>query len=325
MIGRQREDSMRMFSLAAVLTTVCVALASPCWVAAGQGRALSSQDEAALLRDDVDDLLMALAHVDSLDARDLDWLKRELAQVRLGLDDLVRQLAGHTQAPPPDEDVWQPYASALLNLDPPDARFAGWQPGGEIELDWGGFAELVVTIDNVSYTAVWTIREAYSGEVSVSLESHDSGDILLEVTDERGFHELLIEQGGLGPVYVRGRGQQSAEERVNGYTDAEWYGPYHDLVATGRLQAIEAMDWFIEQCRTHHYENDALRTLGEYLNGLGSQPPVGPLGELEYYFAGEARALPIPDPRRSPGDFADVVHKAYILSVADEFYTVVLF
>lgn len=281
-------------------------------------------------------------------------LRQELVEVYGDLEE-VRELLDDNSAPLPGRpDQWMSYSDATLDVSPAKARFSGWIKGYSVYSDFASRQSgITVLVNNVNYTAHWTIRNAYSGNVKVKATAEDNGDVLLKVHDELGEHWFRIANGGLGPLYVSAKGdypdkstgplpdggkvapnkplpdggKSAPNNPPGGQAEAppgKWYQAYRDMVKAGQLGRSEAMEWFIDQANRYDYASDPLRNLGQACKQLEGEAALERVGRLMYYSAGEPKKMPIPDPRISPADFVHAVNKAYLLEQDGEWYEVSL-
>jgi len=168
------------------------------------------------------------------------------------------------------------------------------------------------------------LYRAYTGSVNAGLESLNSGDIIVSVADDFGSHEFRVENGGLGPVAVRGREYTYSPSRstpVYGGAPAgeDWFIPYRDLVDAGQLGESAPMEWLIDQYLADDYEHPEFCKLCYRLAELGEQEYFDSLGWFMYESAGRVREMEVPDPRLNPAGFVHVVNKAHRQHV-DELY-----
>jgi len=158
------------------------------------------------IRETVGGLLAELSYSDGLSSGEVAELRDELDQVHSRLDALADRLArnqGLEENGRPGG--WEPYENVEITSEPPEAAFTVWRPEVKLSLEFGDYGELKVDVIHNGYNARCRIFSAYDGDVSVSLESQGDGLIIISVEDELGSHQFLIENGGLGPVFVRGR------------------------------------------------------------------------------------------------------------------------
>jgi hypothetical protein len=99
------------------------------------------------------------------------------------------------------------YENVAISSEPPGAVFTAWQSQAQLDLEFAEYGELEVSVAGNGYASTCRIFDAYSGDVNASLESRRDGEVVVYIEDELGSHEFLIENGGLGPVSVRGRAE----------------------------------------------------------------------------------------------------------------------
>lgn len=163
------------------------------------------------IREQVGGLLAELSYSDGLSSQEVAELRGELGRIHSRLDALADRLAREQGLPESDRPGgWLAYEDVVISAEPPDAEFTVWRPNVQLSLEFGAYGELQVAVAKNGYSSTCRILDAYSGDVSASLESRLNGEIVVDIEDELGSHEFLIENGGLGPVFVRGRGDPDA-------------------------------------------------------------------------------------------------------------------
>jgi len=338
-----RQVSLTLLAGAAALA-LSLLLSSPC-------RASSASDIQSVMNQ-IEVIVTKLALDETLDAKETDNLRKQLAAIYRDLEQIRDQLpvsAGGSGGASPNpgnlpgggtanSGVWQSYSDATLDMTPAQASFSGWQSGYNIQSGFSNEAgTLRVTIDNVKYRATWNIRNAYTGNVKTSTTAEKNGDVTIVVNDDEGQHRFLIRNGGTGPLFLSaGTAGGKQVSPVDGTPDkptgpskpsgapieGKWYQAYRDLVAARQLDYSEAMEWFIDQANRYDYVNDALRDLGQKCKSIEGLGAIEQIGVMSYYSAGQPKKLSIPDPRVSPASFVMVVNKAYILQNAGEWYKI---
>lgn len=164
------------------------------------------------LRDTVGGLLAELSYSEGLTSGEVAELRGELEEVHSRLDALADRLAREQDLTAGGRPGgWQPYEDVEITSEPPEAVFSVWRPDVKLSLEFGDYGELKVGVAHNGYNALCRLFKAYNGGVNVNLVSHDDGGIVVSVEDELGSHEFLIENGGLGPVFVRGRQDSGAD------------------------------------------------------------------------------------------------------------------
>lgn len=295
--------------------------------------------EVAQIMAGVEGLVTQLATAQDLNAQEVEALRKSLATVYSQLEDLSGVLANMQVTPPADPSQWQPYADASVKLEPPDAKFSGWNVDSGIDLGWGQYGEVTLDIQNSAYRAQWTIENAYHGEVKANVVASPDGNVVLTIKDTQGTREFRIENGGVGPISMRLPEAGAPDETEDGGNAAgtettpevkeeaqeepAWTAQYRAAVAAGQMENAPTMDWFIKQTMTRDYETDALRDLGDAVMSLSGQPMWDkPLGTMAYYVNDERKEMQIPDPRSYPEGFTHVINKMYILTLSEQVYSV---
>ncbi|MBN2082141.1 hypothetical protein JW859_08025 [bacterium] len=282
-------------------------------------------DEVEAIRAHLEGIIAELSYTTDLDRTEIADLRAELREISRDLDALNDWLG--RDAPQPGTDRpggWTEYPHVDIAPDPANARFTGWQSEARVNLEWGDYGEIVVSVIKNGYKCKTRLYRAYTGGVNASLESLNNGDIIVSVADDFGSHEFRIENGGLGPVFVRGRDDAANPSRstpVYGGAPAgeDWFIPYRDLVDAGQLGESAAMEWLIGQYLADAYEHPELRKLCYRLAELDGQEYFDSLGWFMYESAGRIREMEIPDPRLNPAGFVHMVNKAQ-RQVTDELY-----
>jgi hypothetical protein len=314
--------------------------------------------------DKIEGLVTKLALDDSLDAQETEALRSDLAAVYRELHALKSELtppapvepAASATNPAPATTVpdsaaaevsepvaptapaadWQIYAKAKAVVTPPDAKFTGWREAADISFRWGEYGQIILQVANADYEAQWTIDEAYHGSVNVSTQTQPEGGILIQVTDDLGQHEYLLQGGGLGPLQFRQTSVnsiqpaspapvaetpvvQASAPSVAPAPAEVWYLAYREQVANGSLTGSEALEWFISQYEAGQYADGELAELGDCLRALGSEArPI--LGRLMYTNDGQPRSIEIPDPRVNPVSFVQIMNRIFGFKASgDEF------
>ena len=165
----------------------------------------SPRQELDRIAENVQDLVTTLAIKDSLNGEELDNVRRELALVYRDLDALSKRLESGEAGQPGDSATWQPYPYATREVWPEGKQWKSWHGFADVSFKLGQAGAIILSIDNFDYEAKWTIQNAYSGDVTARVNSTADGDVVLTVTDSDGQHEFLVQQGGLGELYIRGR------------------------------------------------------------------------------------------------------------------------
>jgi hypothetical protein len=287
------------------------------------------REELAAVMEELQDVITQLSYEDSLTRTETDNLRRTLAGLYRDLEALNGRVAGY---PPAGDDpdygegrnsVWTRFGAATLGLEPLNARFAGWKTGNNIRVGYGQSGVIYLTIVNGAYTARWTLRHPYAGEIRSSVKAESSGDVRLTVNDDHGTHEYLVKDGGLGPVYSRNISGTGGGVVVNpgGSTSGVWYKPYRNQVSQNLLRESTPMKWLIQQYQDNSFVNARVRDLGVVLGELEGTPlSYEPIGTLRYQQAGRTYELDIPDPRRTPSEFAAFAKYLYDLDQAGRSY-----
>jgi len=276
------------------------------------------------IRDKVGGLLAELSYSGALSRDEVSELRGELSRIHTELDALADRLAREEPRPHSDRPGgWLAYDEVAITSDPPGAKFTGWQPKVKMNLEFGEYGVIEVGVIKNGYIAKCEILSAYSGGVNASLESRSNGDIIVYLDDDLGSHEFLIENGGLGPVFVRGRPDTYgavADYLRPGIPAGDWYQPYRELVGARQLDESPDMEWLISQYLADDYDDSQLRLLGERLGSLPEDAYLDRLGWLKYESAGEFRELDIPDPRLTPAGFVRFTAKLHQCCAAELFW-----
>lgn len=338
--------------IAALLAT---GLLVSCAVAIAASTTVQAQRRLEQAMSRLEDAVTTLALNRTLNQSETSALREQLAGVYNDLEEVKALLDDNSAPAGGDPQQWVAYSDATLDVSPPTARFSGWNRGYSVYSDFASRQSgITVLVDNVKYTAHWTIRNAYSGNVKAKASPEDNGDVLIKVIDVLGNHWFRIANGGLGPLYASAKGDYSGGGPLPGggktapnkplpeggktapnnppgqggaqaeVPQGKWYQAYRDLVKAGQLGKSEAMEWFIDQAGRYDYESDALRDLGQACKQLEGKPAIERVGRLMYYSAGTPKKLPIPDPRVSPADFVHAINKAYLMEQSGEWYEVSL-
>jgi len=282
--------------------------------------------EVVRLRELVHDIISDLAVEKKLDRGELDDLQDELAQVYRDLDALADRLGFDGVGNDPGAG-WQLYHDASFEQYPDNARFDYWTKKADIDLNWGNYGELELDVVN-GYQAECLIRDAYDGGVQASVETEYNGDIVIKIQDDLGTHEFLVKNGGLGPVYQRGRGDYIPTKQTQpienmdwtGLDGSEWYSGYQGLVDAEQIEESDGMEWLIRQYDLDFYDTDDLQVLGDVLRQLPVRSSNAPLGELTYRIGKHQREVDLPDPRFNPVGFVHSINKLYELYTWSEDY-----
>lgn len=287
----------------------------------------SNRNELVRIMDELQDLITILAMQDSLNGEELNNTQRELALIYRDLEALAARLEGSAQPPaqaglPAADDTWLPYEAASRRVSPADAQFKGWGERSLVEQEFGKSGELKLHIEGGYYTADWTIREAYRGEVNTRISSQQDGKILLTVADADGQHEFMLRDGGLGGLFYRGWAEAASAAPAKTVSpvassvsiqSTRWYGSYRELVAAGSLGQSREMEWLIDQTESGEYVSSELAELGERLNQLTGTAILERLGEMKYPSGNQTRFMEIPDPRANPASFIMLISKVFNL------------
>jgi hypothetical protein len=298
--------------------------------------AVSVRTQVAGIRARLEDLIEDLDQRSALTATQTASLRRELVDIFADLEELEASLATSPAQPttpttpttgmPQYSATWKSYLDATLRIRPQSATFNGWRSNANIQLDYGDAGQLLLTVNNVDYTATWTINKAYTGSVKTSVESENDGDVIVTVQDAGGTHQYMVKDGGIGPIYARATSVAGAPATPGspGTTVTRWYTPYREAVRRGTLEETRAMEWFIQQFQDNAYVSDDLQALGELLGDLTGVAQSGPVAYLSYVSGGRQQQVRIPDPRRNPGTFAEAMDLIYGLDQDDERYIITL-
>jgi len=244
---------------------------------------------------------------------------------------------GYYPGQPPAADAWLQYDAASMRVSPRDAQWKGWREGSSIELAYGDYGDVTLTINSGYYTAVWTIRDAYSGQVDTEITSQQGGDVLLTVNDDDGQHQFRLDSGGLGGINIRGRegyeappGHYSTTKTVSPAPGSGnepgglWYDAYLELVDAAQIGQSREMDWFIAQTDSGNYVNTELRKLGQRLIQPESTNMRDTIGVMSYVSGSERKKMAIPNPRMSPASFITLISKAYNMTQDGKSYSFTL-
>src|SRR5688500_18644026 len=192
-------------TLAALALTVLFALPALAQDAPTVAAQLTTDQQQRLetALEELQDVITQLSYEDSLTRAETDELRRSLATLYRDLESLRGRVAGYPDYDPDEgrSNVWTRFGDAALRLNPTTARYSGWKQGNSIRVSYGDAGIIYLTIDNSPDTARWTLRNAYRGGVQTNVKAETNGDVRLTVTDNRGTHEFLIKDGGLGPIY----------------------------------------------------------------------------------------------------------------------------
>ena len=316
-----------MKTLLAVITVlVALATAFPVRAATADG------DDARIaeVMEQLQDVITQLSYEDNLSRSETDDLRRKLAGLYRDLEDIRGGVvAGYPDYNGGDRtDVWTRFGEAKVRLNPATSRFTGWKTGNSIRVSYGDAGLLYLTVANGPYTARWTLNNAYSGTAHTTVKADTNGDIHLSVTDSRGTHNFLVKDGGLGPIYSRGwtypgasYPRQDSPSVPDGRTAGVWYRTYLNQVRDRMMRESAPMTWLIEQYQDNSFVNSNVRNFGVVLGQLEGTPlSTTPIGTLRYQQAGRSYKLDIPDPRRSPADFAAVAKVLYDLDKDNAWY-----
>jgi hypothetical protein len=307
---------------------------------APRAMAATTDDDAriAQVMEKLQDVITQLSYDNNLTRRQTDDLRQTLAGLYRDLEDIRGD--GGVVAGYPDygtdnrADVWTRFGEASLRLNPATSRFSGWKTGNTIRVGYGDAGILYFTVQNGSYTARWTLDNAYSGNPHTTVKADSNGDVHLNVTDSSGSHEFLVKDGGLGPIYSRGwsytgnsgggtypQGGYGYPSVPDGRSAGVWYKTYRTQVKDRALRDSTAMTWLIQQYQDNSFVNAKLRDLGVVLGQLEGTPlSSSPIGTIRYQQGGRSYELDIPDPRRSPSDFSAVAKVLYDLDKANAWY-----
>jgi hypothetical protein len=300
--------------------------------------AATAAEEAALaaVMEELQDVITQLSYEDNLSRKQTDDLRRQLAGLYRDLENIRGDgvVAGYPDYDDNDgrADVWTRFGSATLRLNPSTARFSGWKTGNTIRTSYGNGGLIYITIANVAYTARWTLTNAYSGTVNTTVKAESTGDVRLNVTDGNGTHYFLIKDGGLGPIYARGLGNSGSAQGGGSYprnppgggnysATGVWHKNYRSDVTNRVLRESFPMTWLIQQYQDNSFVNSKVRNFGVVLGDLEGTPlSYSPIGKLLYQQGGRTYELDIPDPRRTPAEFAGVAKVLYDLHEAGSYY-----
>jgi hypothetical protein len=306
--------------LPAVLIILLAALGSTPAGAAGDW----VQADVEAIREHVGGLLAELSYSGALSADEVNELRAELTRVHSELDALADRLAREEPAPRADRPGgWRAYDEVSISSDPPGAVFSGWQPKVKLDLEFGEYGVIEVGVIKNGYIAKCEVFGAYNGGVNARLESRSTGDIIVHVDDDLGSHEFLIENGGLGPVFVRGRPEDGAatpDYLRPGVPAGDWYQSYRELVEARQLDESPDMEWLIGQYLADDYDDSQLRLLGERLASLPADAYLDRLGWLDYETAGELRTMDVPDPRLNPAGFVHFAARLHQCFATERFW-----
>jgi hypothetical protein len=298
------------------------------WVACGAATMLlaipvlaanSPRDDLDLIITQLDDVIENLTSKSSLSRTELTALRRDLNRLSRDLDGLRDRLGNSQGGPKPQHpgSDWSQYSTAELTLWPNNARFTGWNKNRTFQTktdDREG--RLQLSIDNIDYNANWTISQIHNGKAQVMIDPMADGDIYLTVKDSRGSRELLIRNGGIGPLYIRkgGGGFGPPDKGTNPPRPEQgmaWSRPYEDLVTAGQISRSPGMDWFIGQVNADSYDASSLAGLGRYLRNNLPEQVRSEIGVLKYTQLWQTKRISIPDPRNSVSGFVYAMDKAY--------------
>jgi hypothetical protein len=293
-----------VFSLLFVICAAAPAQAADDWVLA----------EVEAIRLTIDGLISELSYNATLDAAEVADLRADLSAVYRDLDRLADRLGRERPLPYSDRPGgWVAYHDVTITSDPPGAIYHGWQPKVKMSLEWGAYGVIEIAVIKNGYISKCEIFNAYAGGVNANLESHSNGDIIVYIADDLGSHEFLVENGGLGPVFVRGRDDYySGTHPVTGTAwRGEWFRAYRDLVDARQLDESPEMEWLIAQYEFDDYDHPELRLLGERLSTLDPDSYYDRLGWMEYESGSYIREMDIPDPRLNPAGFTHFITKLH--------------
>jgi len=267
--------------------------------------------------DKLQDVITQLAGEDTLSRAETDDLRHQLASVYRQLDDLrgkVDDFGPYVDQPATDE--WSTFGNASVRLSNPEAQFIGWETGNTIRVGYGSPGVMYVTVENGPYTARWVLSGAYSGAVHTTVRPQTNGDVNLEVRDERGSHDFVIKDGGLGPVYIH-----NAQSSPSSADAGVWYRKYQAAVDHGDIASSAPMTWLIQQYDNGNYVSTAVRDLGRVLDNLEGTPlSSAPIAHLRYDRAGRTYELDVPDPRYDLNQFASFALVLYDLDQTNSRY-----
>lgn len=296
------------------LLIVCVLSLAACIAAPAQAADDWVLDEVESIRGAIDGIITELSYNATLDATEVVDLRTELSAVYRDLDRLADRLDRNQPLPYADRPGgWIAYHNVTIVSDPPGAVYHGWQPKVKMSLEWGAYGVIEIAVIKNGYISNCQIFDAYSGGVNASMESSNNGDITVYIADDLGSHEFLIENGGLGPVFVRGRDDyySGIHPVTGGPWRGEWFAAYRDLVDARQLDESPEMEWFIAQYEYDDYDHPELRLLGERLSRLDPDTYHDRLGWMEYESGNYIREMDIPDPRLDPAGFAHFITKLH--------------
>jgi hypothetical protein len=292
---------------------------------AGGGSGINAADREELERisDDLQDVISMLAAEGALSSEETYSLQRELALIQRDLDALRDRLEHGTGSSGDGQGAgdWQSYPYFKRDTWPSGRTFKSWHEFADVNFDFGEYGEIVLSIDNFDYATEITIQDAYNGRASVDTRTTNNGDVQLSVRDDEGEHEFLVQQGGLGELFIRGRKGYSppptkAVSPVDGADSGKWYGAYRELVRAGQLGESGAMEWYIAQYDSGDYVTPQLQVLGQLLGGLHGAGTAERLGTIVYTVNGKQKTMEVADPRLSPGLFVTLMTKVKQLSDA---------
>jgi hypothetical protein len=96
---------------------------------------------------------------------------------------------------------------------------------------------------------------------------------------------------------------------------------YRSDVTNRVLRESFPMTWLIQQYQDNSFVNSKVRNFGVVLGDLEGTPlSYDPIGKLLYQQGGRTYELDIPDPRRTPAEFAGVAKVLYDLHEAGAYY-----
>jgi hypothetical protein len=234
---------------------------------------------------------------------------------------------------------WRMFAKAKAVISPPEAAFSGWQDTADIDFRWGEYGQIILVVANDGYSAQWTIDDAYHGNVNVSTQSQPTGDIIVQIDDDMGQHQFMLNNGGLGPLLYRqtrvaappadapqppvlaSAPQPAPAPAPSPALAGVWYRTYREQIASGNLAGSEALEWFISQYDSGPYDSPELERLGNSLRGLSGDARDS-LGTVNYAVEGQARNVAIPDPRINPVSFIQLMNKIYGMQMAGQEYSI---
>lgn len=294
----------------------------------------SAAEQLSAIRARLLGLINDLGNRDYLTQTQIEDLRDELADIYGDLHTVELSIGGTVvDQPQPPANSWAEYKLASVQVLPASASFKGWKSGNSIDIRFGGNSDIYVTVTNGSYTAETHLPNAYKGTVKTNATADQSGFVLLDVKDDRGSHSYRIDNGGIGPVYVRGgsSGDKSTSPVPPGggdstsiIPDGKWDGLYRDMLAGGQISASPSFEWFAAQVKKRQYVSDGLRDLGEYVRQMEGEYAHDQIAALRFYSSGKEKQMALPDPRVEVLDFINALNKIYALDSAGDWYMIEL-